>query len=96
MKSVYYDVYEGKELVLQCVTKDEINRALGCNVTSMANYADTGYKINKRYTVIRVSEKKAKQVKEASPSFVEEWAAAVSPFKRVIWSKEEGRKLKRM
>lgn len=92
MKHVYYDVYEGEELILQCVTKDEINKALGTNKTSLTQYIDNEWKLLKRYTLYVVYDEQ--RIADRIPdTFRSEWEKAIKPFRRVIWCKDAGKKL---
>lgn len=92
MKRVYYDVFDGEELILQCVTKEEINRALGMNKTSLTQYVENEWKLQGRYTLQVIKEKR--RIAEKIPEqFVYEWEKAIKPFRRVIWCKDEGKKL---
>lgn len=95
-KAFYYDLYEGDTLFLQCVTVAEVNRALGLNLHSLTNYVENEWLLCGRYTVMQV-EMIDDDVKKYNTykggNFEELWEAAIKPFKKVIWSKTEGKKL---
>ena len=90
MNPVYYDVYEGDTLFLQCVTREEVNKALNINKKSLTSYAHSEWKLKGKYRIYPTGEKGIKKIQ----GFPEAWEEAIKPFRRVIWCKGEGKKLK--
>lgn len=91
----YYDLYEGKQLYLQCVTRTEINRMLNINRNSYSEYVYNGYLLEGRYTV-RFAGQSESKANETMQDFEEKWEEAIRPFRRVIWCHDEGKKLRIM
>ena len=89
MNPSYYDVYEGDTLFLQCVTREEINKALNMNKNSLTQYVENNWKLKGIYRIYPTGEKGIKRIQ----GFPEAWEAAIKPFRRVIWSRTEGKKL---
>ena len=85
-KKAYYNVYEDDRLIMENVTKKEITERLPCSLRSLEHYLGSRKKMDGKYS-FEIYEK------EAKPVFEEKWDEAVAPFKRVKWSKTEGRKL---
>ena len=99
-KVFYYDLYEGDALFLQCVTVAEVNKILGLNLHSLTKYVENNWMLCGRYKVCiveglddEVKEDVKKYDTYKGGNFAELWEAAIKPFRRVIWCKDEGRKL---
>jgi hypothetical protein len=87
-----YNLYDNGVLVLESANPKQIRDFTGINVKSPIGYAIRGHKINGRYTLELADESYLESLSEEM--FKKEWNDAIKPFKRVIWVKEGGRKLK--
>lgn len=93
-KKFTYNVYDRGELILENVTRVEINKALRMVVPNqLVHYAERGHKYLDRYTFEFANLSELAEG-DADAEFIKEWTEAVKPFKRVIWVKEGGRKLR--
>lgn len=86
-KKTYYNVYEDDRLIMECVTQSEIANRLNCSANKVWYSLGSRNKLDGKY-IIEILEEPAKN------SFEESWNEAVAPFRRVKWSKTEGRKLR--
>lgn len=89
MIGAYYNLYDNGELILERAQPREIIEFLGVETFNVASYAELRSIYKGRYRV-----KKVEEGLSQDEIFIEEWNKAVEPFKRVIWVKRGGRKLR--
>lgn len=88
----YYDVFDDGELILENVTRKDIESHFNAVIPNLTIYDADGIKYRGIYTIIKKNEG-VKKVDTFEAFFSEEWTNAVKPFKKVKWSKTRGRKL---
>jgi len=91
----HYDVYENGELICENKTCGQVSEITGIDSAHVWNYAEYGICRYKRYMVAFTGEPIAQcRSKDKEPiEFKRLWQKAVAPFKKVAWSRTEGKKL---
>ena len=88
----FYNVYDNGELFLENVRRKDILDKLGSVPGSITNYVERKHIFLGRYTFKYGECPRGKS--ETLLYLEKEWEDAVKPFKKVIWVKSGGRKLK--
>ena len=83
----YYNVYEDGNMILENVSRKEIEDAIGCKIHNVGSHIESGHKVAGKYT-LSYSDKSDSLI-----DFPDKWEMAIAPFKNVEWSRREGKKL---
>lgn len=91
-----YNVYDDGELMLENVTREEIIKNIGSAPVRMSEYINRKLIYRDKYSFLYGNSDYVNSISShstAMDNFAKRWSDAIRPFKKVEWSKTEGRKL---